>query len=65
MQIYSKSMKNATSPVFRNHNRSALLAWTYITHCVNYYPLIIIIIVIVFFIVPVIVIVLVIIISYH
>ena len=24
MQIYSKSMKNAASPLFRNHNRSAL-----------------------------------------
>ena len=39
---FSKSMKNATSPLFRNHNRSALLAGTYITHCVNYYPLVII-----------------------
>ena len=26
MQIHSKSMKNATSPLFRNHNRSALEA---------------------------------------
>ena len=41
MQIYSKSMKNATSPLFRNHNRSALLAGTYITHRVIYYPLVI------------------------
>ena len=40
MQIYSKSMKNATSPLFRNHNRSALPAGTYITHCVIYYPLV-------------------------
>ena len=39
MQIYSKSMKNATS-LFRNHNRSALLAGTYITHRVIYYPLV-------------------------
>ena len=30
MQIYSKSMKNATSPLFRNHNSSALPAGTYI-----------------------------------
>ena len=30
MQMYSKSMKNATSPLFRNHNRSALPAGTYI-----------------------------------
>ena len=47
MQIYSKSMKNATSPLFRNHNRSALLAGTYITHRVIYYPLVIIIIIII------------------
>ena len=40
MQIYSKSMKNATSPLFRNHNRSALPAGTYITHRVIYYPLV-------------------------
>ena len=40
MQIYSKSMKNATSPLFRNHNRSALDAGTYITHRVIYYPLV-------------------------
>ena len=40
MQIYSKSMKNATSPLFRNHNRSALEAGTYITHRVNYYSLV-------------------------
>ena len=39
MQIYSKSMKNATS-LFRNHNRSALLAGTYITQCIIYYPLV-------------------------
>ena len=39
MQIYSKSMKNATS-LFRNHNRSALKAGTYITHRVIYYPLV-------------------------
>ena len=39
MQIYSKSMKNATS-LFRNHNRSALEAGTYITHRVIYYPLV-------------------------
>ena len=36
MQINSKSMKNATSPLFRNHNRSALEAGTYITHRVMY-----------------------------
>ena len=41
MQIYSKSMKNATSPLFRNHNRSALEAGTYITHRVMYYPLVV------------------------
>ena len=41
MQIYLKSMKNATSPLFRNHNRSALPAGTYITHRVIYYPLVI------------------------
>ena len=35
MQIYSKSMKNATSPLFRNRNRSALPAGTYITHRVS------------------------------
>ena len=29
MQIYSKSMKNAASPLFRNHNRSALEVGTY------------------------------------
>ena len=40
MQIYSKSMKNATSPLFRNHNRSALPAGTYITHRVIYYPIV-------------------------
>ena len=40
MQIYSKSMKNATSPLFRNHNRSTLPAGTYITHRVIYYPLV-------------------------
>ena len=40
MQIYSKSMKNATSPLFRNHNRSALEAGTYFTHRVIYYPLV-------------------------
>ena len=40
MQIYSKSMKNSTSPLFRNHNRSALPAGTYITHRVIYYPLV-------------------------
>ena len=40
MQIYSKSMKNATSPLFRNHNRSALPAGTYITHRLIYYPLV-------------------------
>ena len=40
MQIYSKSMKNATSPLFRNHNRSALPMGTYITHRVIYYPLV-------------------------
>ena len=40
MQIYSKSIKNATSPLFRNHNRSALQAGTYITHRVIYYPLV-------------------------
>ena len=40
MQIYSKSMKNATSPLFRNHNRSALPAGTYITHRVIYYSLV-------------------------
>ena len=42
MQIYanSKSMKNATSPLFRNYNRSALPAGTYITHRVIYYPLV-------------------------
>ena len=40
MHIYSKSMKNATSPLFRNHNRSALEAGTYITHRVIYYPLV-------------------------
>ena len=39
MQIYSKSMKNATS-LFRNHNRSNLEAGTYITHRVIYYPLV-------------------------
>ena len=39
MQIYSKSMKNATS-LFSNHNRSALPAGTYITHRVIYYPLV-------------------------
>ena len=44
MQNYSKSIKNATSPLFRNHNRSALEAGTYITHRVIYYPLVIIII---------------------
>ena len=33
-------MKNATSPLFRNHNRSALEAGTYITHRVIYYPLV-------------------------
>ena len=38
--MYSKSMKNATSPLFRNHNRSALPAGTYITHRVIYYPLV-------------------------
>ena len=40
MQIYSKSMKSATSPLFRNHNRSALPAGTFITHRVIYYPLV-------------------------
>ena len=40
MQIYSKSMKNATSPLLRNHNKSALPAGTYITHRVIYYPLV-------------------------
>ena len=40
MQIYSKSMKNAASPLFRNHNRSALEAGTYITHRVIYYSLV-------------------------
>ena len=40
MQIYSKLMKNATSPLFRNHNRSALPAGTYITHRVIYYSLV-------------------------
>ena len=40
MQIYSKSMKNAASPLFRNHNRSALEAGTYITHRVMYYTLV-------------------------
>ena len=44
MQIYSKSMKNATSPLFRNHNRSALEAGTYITHRVIYYPLVLLVI---------------------
>ena len=43
MQIYSKSMKNATSPLFRNHNRSALQAGTYITHRVIYYPLVVVV----------------------
>ena len=33
-------MKNATCPLFRNHNRSALEAGTYITHRVIYYPLV-------------------------
>ena len=33
-------MKNATSLVFRNHNRSALPAGTYNTHRVIYYPLV-------------------------
>ena len=33
-------MKNATSPLFRNHNRSALPAGTYITHRVIYYSLV-------------------------
>ena len=42
MQIYSKSMKNATSPLFRNHNRFALEAGTYITHRVIYYPLVVV-----------------------
>ena len=32
-------MKNATSPLFRNHNRSALEAGTYFTHRIIYYPL--------------------------
>ena len=40
MQIYSKSMKNAASPLFRNHNRSALEVGTYITHRVIYYSLV-------------------------
>ena len=40
MHNYSKSMKNATTPLFRNHNRSALEAGTYITHRVIYYPLV-------------------------
>ena len=40
MHIYSKSMKNAASPLFRNHNRSALEAGTYITHRVIYYSLV-------------------------
>ena len=40
MQIYSKSMKNAASPLFRNHNRSALEAGTYITHRIIYYSLV-------------------------
>ena len=40
MQIYSNSMKNTTFPLFRNHNRSALPAGTYITHRVIYYPLV-------------------------
>ena len=39
-KMYSESMKNATSPLFRNHNRSALPAGTYITHRVIYYPLV-------------------------
>ena len=39
MQIYSKSMKNAAS-LFRNYNRSALEAGTYITHRVIYYSLV-------------------------
>ena len=38
--LYSKSMKNAASPLFRNHNRSALEARTYITHRVIYYSLV-------------------------
>ena len=33
-------MKNAASPLFRNHNRSALEAGTYITHRVIYYSLV-------------------------
>ena len=44
MQIYANlikiNLKNATSPLFRNHNRSALEAGTYITHHVIYYPLV-------------------------
>ena len=43
MQIYANLFKineNATSPLFRNHNRSALEAGTYITHRVIYYPLV-------------------------
>ena len=41
MQINSKSMKNATSPLFRNHNRSALPAGTYINiHRLIYYSLV-------------------------
>ena len=38
-------MKNATSSLFRNDNRSALEAGTYITHRVIYSPLVIIIII--------------------
>ena len=33
-------MKNAASPLFRNHNRSALEAGTYITHRVIYHSLV-------------------------
>ena len=43
MQNYANLFKineNATSPLFRNHNRSALEAGTYITHRVIYYPLV-------------------------
>ena len=45
MQIYANlfmqnQCQNATSPLFRNHNRSALPAGTYITHRVIYYSLV-------------------------